>query len=75
MIWLKMCLQWVFFCKGLGAIRAKIDPTSDVDKTTTTTLLINSWSWHDCESGINKITNGKRRLYVKGTPDSYDEQF
>jgi hypothetical protein len=27
------------YCKGLGAIRAKIDPTSDVDKTTT--LLIN----------------------------------
>jgi hypothetical protein len=28
-----MCLQWGFFCKGLGAIRAKIGPTSDVDKT------------------------------------------
>ena len=36
-------------------------------------------SEHDCEFGINKknkrLPLGKRRLYVKGAPDSYEERI
>ena len=35
-------------------------------------------SQHDCEFGINKknkcLPLGKRRLYMKGTPDSCEER-